>query len=264
MYGKQVNGYRWWIFSSCMFFFLLLFTVWLFCVLLCSFIYFTGRELKSGTGLGHKKLKKCLPVFGKCFVYKYKGGKTIFRSKSWEQHTKKKMDEKRRKWDREAERMRTGEPSEMNQRTNERTIERWKPETAILNVEFNSAPSQLMVTNELLLVENDAEKQKVIRLIGFGVCKDAHTTPTQREHERNWMNVCMCMSVFVSLCAVSFVRHHRWIRVFFFLCLFCFRCVVARRVNLFSSGAFSSHLVFVYISSFSQSSCSIYQDEKLR
>lgn len=32
---------------------------------------------------------------------------------------------------------------------------------------FSSAPSQLIVTNELLLVENDAEKQKVIRLIGF-------------------------------------------------------------------------------------------------
>lgn len=32
---------------------------------------------------------------------------------------------------------------------------------------FSWAPSQLIVTNELLLVENDAEKQKVIRLIGF-------------------------------------------------------------------------------------------------
>lgn len=32
---------------------------------------------------------------------------------------------------------------------------------------FSWALSQLIVTNELLLVENDAEKQKVIRLIGF-------------------------------------------------------------------------------------------------
>lgn len=61
-----------WIFLSLQFFFEFFFS-FLVKHLLCS-VYVLGK-LKSGIGPGHKKLKKCLPVFGKCFVYKYKGEK---------------------------------------------------------------------------------------------------------------------------------------------------------------------------------------------
>lgn len=133
--------------------------------------------------------------------------------------------------------------------------------TAILNVEFNSAPSQLMVTNELLLVENDAEKQKVIRLIGFGVCEDAHTTQNQPENIDS-----KCIRMYFCLCVYAHSSYSTMDRSFF-LCysLFHFRCVVARRVNLFSL----VHSVVISFLSISHSlrfqlRCSIYQDEKLR
>lgn len=61
--------------------------------------------------------------------------------------------------------------------------------TAILNVEFYTAPSpSLMVTNKLLLEENDAEKQKLIRLIGFGVCERSEF---RCDSPSPWISLCI-------------------------------------------------------------------------
>lgn len=107
----------------------------------------------------------------------------------------------------------------LSKRTNERAME---TRTTILNVEFNSAPSQLMVTNELLLVENDAEKQKVIRLIGFGMYASMSAT------ESNYVCSSVRFQFLLDSNGDGFVCSRATGQFIFF-------------------GAFSSHLVFVYI-----------------